>query len=98
MEKSGFSKTFNVERLIADSIKAIMDSGQQYHHANRVEFAKQMVKAYKIPERPYKYPKTKFKINGKSHGIDACARCEIQTYQTATADGWKCDRCGCSTN
>ena len=94
MEKSGISKTFNVERKIADSIKKIIESGQQHSHDNRIAFAKQLVKAFDIQEIPYKYPKTKVKINGKSHGIDGCKICEIQTNQTATKKGWKCDRCG----
>lgn len=98
MEKYEESETFNVERLIADSIKKIIDSGQQYSHTNRVAFAKQMVKAYNIPEIPYKHPETEYSINGISHGIDACQICEIQTYQTYTKDGWRCDRCASNTN
>ncbi len=98
MEKFEESETFNVERLIADSIKRIIDSGQQHSHENRIAFAKQMIKAYNIPEIPYKYPETSIEIGGKSHGIDACDYCQIQTHQTATEHGWTCDRCGKPTN
>ena len=99
MEKPNqISETFNVERILADMLDKFLKSAKSNSKEFQVEVAKGMIEALKIAEIPYNYPKTNFVIGGKSHGIDACDGCGIQTYQTATETGWVCDRCGKDCN
>lgn len=94
------SKTFNVEQELEGILDKFLSlpSGKQYYYEFRLELAKELIKKYKIHEVVYTLPKTKFKINGKSHGIDACDCCKRQTNQTARKSGWTCDKCGNDTN
>lgn len=93
------SKTFNTERLLQEYLDRFSESKNRDSLAQQQHCAKELVKFFKIKELPYKHPKTNFKINSKSHGIDHCDWCKKKTYQTAYKErGWVCDKCDNEAN